>query len=130
MAGFRAVVMGPRSSSPLLRSRRDAPASLPSGGPCRKDAFASGRSRPNPRVLTSLPGIKHQIESFFLVRFTILICWVYTVNIPRLPLLALLSPARPRRPLMTAEHVRLEAARQQSAPWKQWGPYLSERQWG
>jgi Glycosyl hydrolase family 63 C-terminal domain len=31
---------------------------------------------------------------------------------------------------MTAEHVRLVEARQQSQPWKKWGPYLSERQWG
>jgi hypothetical protein len=31
---------------------------------------------------------------------------------------------------MTAEHVRLEEARQLKAPWKKWGPYLSERQWG
>ena len=31
---------------------------------------------------------------------------------------------------MTAEHDRLEAAREREAPWKQWGPYLSERQWG
>jgi hypothetical protein len=31
---------------------------------------------------------------------------------------------------MTAEHDRLEAARAQKAPWKKWGPYLSERQWG
>jgi hypothetical protein len=31
---------------------------------------------------------------------------------------------------MTAEHDRLEAARESEAPWKQWGPYLSERQWG
>jgi hypothetical protein len=31
---------------------------------------------------------------------------------------------------MTAEHVRLEEARGQKAPWKRWGPYLSERQWG
>jgi Glycosyl hydrolase family 63 C-terminal domain len=31
---------------------------------------------------------------------------------------------------MTAEHVRLNEARQQKAPWKKWGPYLSERQWG
>jgi hypothetical protein len=31
---------------------------------------------------------------------------------------------------MTAEHERLEAARLQSSPWKKWGPYLSERQWG
>ncbi len=31
---------------------------------------------------------------------------------------------------MTAEHVRLEEAREQKVPWKKWGPYLSERQWG
>jgi hypothetical protein len=30
---------------------------------------------------------------------------------------------------MTAEHRRLEAANQ-GVPWKKWGPYLSERQWG
>jgi hypothetical protein len=31
---------------------------------------------------------------------------------------------------MNAEQQRLEAARQPSTPWKKWGPYLSERQWG
>jgi hypothetical protein len=31
---------------------------------------------------------------------------------------------------MTAEHVRLEEARGLKVPWKKWGPYLSERQWG
>jgi hypothetical protein len=31
---------------------------------------------------------------------------------------------------MTAEHLRLEEAREKAVPWKQWGPYLSERQWG
>jgi hypothetical protein len=31
---------------------------------------------------------------------------------------------------MTAEHDRLDQARQQKVPWKKWGPYLSERQWG
>jgi hypothetical protein len=30
----------------------------------------------------------------------------------------------------TAEEVRLEEARENRVPWKQWGPYLSERQWG
>ena len=30
----------------------------------------------------------------------------------------------------SAEHARLEAARDQKIPWKKWGPYLSERQWG
>jgi hypothetical protein len=30
----------------------------------------------------------------------------------------------------TPEHKRLEAARERTAHWKRWGPYLSERQWG
>jgi hypothetical protein len=31
---------------------------------------------------------------------------------------------------MTAEHSRLHEAKHRSVPWKFWGPYLSERQWG
>jgi len=31
---------------------------------------------------------------------------------------------------MTTEQQRLEAARHPDTPWKKWGPYLSERQWG
>jgi hypothetical protein len=31
---------------------------------------------------------------------------------------------------VTSEHARLEEAREDKAPWKKWGPYLSERQWG
>jgi hypothetical protein len=31
---------------------------------------------------------------------------------------------------MTAEQVRLDEARRLKGPWKKWGPYLSERQWG
>jgi hypothetical protein len=31
---------------------------------------------------------------------------------------------------VSAEHVRLEEVREQAVPWKKWGPYLSERQWG
>ena len=30
----------------------------------------------------------------------------------------------------SAEQKRLDEAREQEVPWKQWGPYLSERQWG
>jgi len=30
----------------------------------------------------------------------------------------------------TAEHARLQQAHDLKAPWKKWGPYLSERQWG
>ncbi len=30
----------------------------------------------------------------------------------------------------TAEQRRLNEAREQQVPWKKWGPYLSERQWG
>ena len=31
---------------------------------------------------------------------------------------------------MMVEQLRLEEARERSVPWKRWGPYLSERQWG
>ncbi len=31
---------------------------------------------------------------------------------------------------MNIEQSRLEEARATKAPWKKWGPYLSERQWG
>jgi hypothetical protein len=31
---------------------------------------------------------------------------------------------------MNAEQSRLAEARERKAPWKKWGPYLSERQWG
>jgi hypothetical protein len=30
----------------------------------------------------------------------------------------------------TAEHLRLREAREKQIPWRKWGPYLSERQWG
>ncbi len=33
-------------------------------------------------------------------------------------------------PVETNEHKRLTEAREQDRPWKKWGPYLSERQWG
>ena len=32
--------------------------------------------------------------------------------------------------MKTTEQNRLEEARTKQAPWKKWGPYLSERQWG
>ena len=40
--------------------------------------------------------------------------------------------ATPRTPTTakTPEHRRLEEARTGEVPWKAWGPYLSERQWG
>ena len=31
---------------------------------------------------------------------------------------------------MTAEQQRLQATHSQGVPWKKWGPYLSDRQWG
>ena len=31
---------------------------------------------------------------------------------------------------MNAEQIRLEEDRERKLPWKKWGPYLSERQWG
>ena len=36
----------------------------------------------------------------------------------------------PGSPKITDEHRRLQEARGRDAPWKKWGPYLSERQWG
>jgi hypothetical protein len=33
-------------------------------------------------------------------------------------------------PAKTAEVRRLDEAREKGVPWRQWGPYLSERQWG
>jgi hypothetical protein len=32
--------------------------------------------------------------------------------------------------MKTAEERRLDEAREQGVPWRRWGPYLSERQWG
>src|SRR6187455_3826512 len=32
--------------------------------------------------------------------------------------------------MKTNEQLRLDEAREQKLPWKKWGPYLSERQWG
>ena len=34
------------------------------------------------------------------------------------------------QPTKTTEELRLDEARENGVPWKQWGPYLSERQWG
>jgi hypothetical protein len=31
---------------------------------------------------------------------------------------------------ITAEQLRLDEGREKGVPWRQWGPYLSERQWG
>jgi hypothetical protein len=31
---------------------------------------------------------------------------------------------------MTSEDIRLQEAREKQVPWRKWGPYLSERQWG
>src|ERR1700731_1364639 len=33
-------------------------------------------------------------------------------------------------PVKSAEEMRLDEAREKAVPWRQWGPYLSERQWG
>src|SRR3981189_2796864 len=36
----------------------------------------------------------------------------------------------PLNHVQVTEQKRLNAAREQGVPWKKWGPYLSERQWG
>ena len=46
------------------------------------------------------------------------------------PIVRLAPMARTKKRTSTPEHVRLEQARTGQAPWKAWGPYLSERQWG
>ena len=35
-----------------------------------------------------------------------------------------------KKPMSTAEQARLNDTRDMGIPWKKWGPYLSERQWG
>src|SRR5262245_34168865 len=37
---------------------------------------------------------------------------------------------RIRRPMANAEQERLTASRDPKTPWKKWGPYLADRQWG
>src|SRR5947208_1938674 len=37
---------------------------------------------------------------------------------------------RPRPQSESREHARLREARVEGVPWRKWGPYLSERQWG
>jgi hypothetical protein len=41
-----------------------------------------------------------------------------------------MAKAPGRAPAKTAEEMRLDEAREKGVPWKQWGPHLSERQWG
>src|SRR6188768_244741 len=40
------------------------------------------------------------------------------------------GPDQPSRAVDVAEQRRLNDAREAGIPWKKWGPYLSERQWG
>src|SRR3954447_26786617 len=40
------------------------------------------------------------------------------------------GPDQPPRSLDVVEQRRLNDAREAGIPWKKWGPYLSERQWG
>ena len=40
------------------------------------------------------------------------------------------KPSNPPRPTDVTEQKRLNQARESGIPWKKWGPYLSERQWG
>jgi hypothetical protein len=43
-----------------------------------------------------------------------------------------MNPSRksPVDHVLTDEEQRLNAAHNQGVPWKKWGPYLAERQWG
>src|SRR5262249_58160372 len=40
------------------------------------------------------------------------------------------EPMAPQNSVVNEEQRRLEEDRQGRRPWKKWGPYLSERQWG
>ena len=40
------------------------------------------------------------------------------------------KPLNPPRLSDVTEQKRLNQARESGIPWKKWGPYLSERQWG
>ena len=40
------------------------------------------------------------------------------------------DPAKSLHPQDVTEQKRLNEAREAGIPWKKWGPYLSERQWG
>jgi hypothetical protein len=40
------------------------------------------------------------------------------------------SPRAAQNSTITAEHARLAECRDRGVPWRAWGPYLSERQWG
>jgi hypothetical protein len=45
----------------------------------------------------------------------------------------LTKPPKAKRRIVVsdiAEQKRLDEAREEKTPWKKWGPYLSERQWG
>ncbi len=39
-----------------------------------------------------------------------------------------MARSRTTEPAKTAEALRLDEAREKAVPWRQWGPYLSERQ--
>ena len=41
-----------------------------------------------------------------------------------------MADADPKPALQPGERTRLEDAREWDSPWRKWGPYLSERQWG
>ena len=49
---------------------------------------------------------------------------------PALSTVSALTDRRRKESSMTDEGRRLEEARQRQTPWKKWGPYLTERQWG
>jgi hypothetical protein len=53
-----------------------------------------------------------------------------TLQNARLARVSPLAPFPEGSTTMNAEQRRLDEARAQTAPWRKWGPYLSERQWG
>ncbi len=53
-----------------------------------------------------------------------------TTGYKREPQAPIAEPAKPPRFVDVMEQKRLNDAREAGIPWKKWGPYLSERQWG
>src|SRR6476620_7196846 len=78
-----------------------------------------GRRRPMPRIGCAAPNCRANSLSipndFQTITLLAIIEWRSSISEPR------------NRQVMSIEHTRLQDTK---LPWKKWGPYLSERQWG
>ena len=130
MAGFPVVITRFLLHPSLERVRLDERNSLssPVGGvkPCSQRGGCDpilrecDSAEADGAIGTNIPVVGHRIAQTVL-------CWRNVAS--HLRVNSQFPPAQAAIP-MTAEHRRLEEARERSVPWKSWGPYLSERQWG